>query len=86
MADELDELHGHEVDALRSDKETGQSGGKSEVQKLGDSPKCRRVLKGHFGKVYAMHWSGDAASQAGSGSGSGSAGSVSGTGAAGTGG
>merc|ERR1719281_1512586 len=22
-------------------------------------PKCRRVLKGHFGKVYAMHWSGD---------------------------
>jgi len=22
-------------------------------------PKCRKVLKGHFGKVYAMHWSGD---------------------------
>lgn len=22
-------------------------------------PKCRKVLKGHFGKVYAMHWAGD---------------------------
>ncbi|CAH0513821.1 unnamed protein product [Peronospora belbahrii] len=23
------------------------------------SPKCRRVLKGHFGKIYAMQWSSD---------------------------
>lgn len=25
---------------------------------LGPAPKLRRTLKGHFGKVYAMHWSG----------------------------
>lgn len=28
------------------------------AQSLLPSIKCRRVLKGHFGKVYAMHWSG----------------------------
>lgn len=26
---------------------------------LGSLPKLRRLLKGHFGKVYAMHWSGN---------------------------
>lgn len=26
---------------------------------LSPNPKYRRILKGHFGKVYAMHWSGD---------------------------
>lgn len=26
---------------------------------LGPAPKMRRPLKGHFGKVYAMHWSGN---------------------------
>lgn len=26
---------------------------------LGAVPKMRRTLKGHFGKVYAMHWSGN---------------------------
>ena len=29
------------------------------VQPLGPIPKMRRTLKGHFGKVYAMHWSGN---------------------------
>lgn len=43
----------------RSEKENGQIQGGGTCEKLGDSPKCRRVLKGHFGKVYAMHWSGD---------------------------
>lgn len=32
--------------------------GKS-VKPLGSNLKIRRNLKGHFGKVYAMHWSGD---------------------------
>lgn len=32
--------------------------GKS-IPSLGPLPKCRRILKGHFGKVYAMNWSGD---------------------------
>lgn len=26
---------------------------------LGPIPRARRILKGHFGKVYAMHWAGD---------------------------
>ncbi len=31
----------------------------SDLKELGNPLKLRRVLKGHFGKVYAMHWSGD---------------------------
>jgi guanine nucleotide-binding protein G(I)/G(S)/G(T) subunit beta-1 len=30
-----------------------------DVKVLGSGLKPRRVLKGHFGKVYAMHWAGD---------------------------
>ena len=29
------------------------------VINLGPTPKVRRTLRGHFGKVYALHWSGD---------------------------
>lgn len=32
---------------------------KKDLKNLGPGLKARRVLKGHFGKVYAMHWSGD---------------------------
>jgi len=28
------------------------------LRQLVPNPKPRRLLKGHFGKVYAMHWSG----------------------------
>ncbi len=31
----------------------------SEMKGIGNPLKLRLVLKGHFGKVYAMHWSGD---------------------------
>ena len=31
----------------------------ADLKSLGPALKQRRVLKGHFGKVYAMHWSGD---------------------------
>lgn len=30
---------------------------------LGMIPKVRRILKGHFGKVYAMHWAGDSSNR-----------------------
>lgn len=30
-----------------------------DLKNLGPGLKARRVLKGHFGKVYAMHWAGD---------------------------
>jgi guanine nucleotide-binding protein G(I)/G(S)/G(T) subunit beta-1 len=33
------------------------AGGKAGA--LGATPKVRRTLKGHFGKVYAMHWAGN---------------------------
>jgi guanine nucleotide-binding protein G(I)/G(S)/G(T) subunit beta-1 len=29
------------------------------LRPLVSTPKPRRLLKGHFGKVYAMHWSGN---------------------------
>lgn len=38
-----------------SRKSTKGNGGGS----LGPLPKVRRLLKGHFGKVYALHWAGD---------------------------
>lgn len=28
-------------------------------RELGPPPKCKRLLQGHYGKVYAMHWAGD---------------------------
>ncbi|KAG5178676.1 WD40-repeat-containing domain protein [Tribonema minus] len=31
----------------------------ADLKSLGSGLKQRRVLKGHFGKVYAMHWAGD---------------------------
>lgn len=31
---------------------------KKDLKNLGPGLKARRVLKGHFGKVYAMHWAG----------------------------
>lgn len=30
-----------------------------ELKGLMNQPRVRRILKGHFGKVYAMHWSGN---------------------------
>eukprot|EP01036_Dinobryon_divergens_P045445 gene45445-60713_t len=53
-----------QLDKAREQKMDGYPGiakhaaGKS-VSALGSLPKVRRVLKGHFGKVYAMNWAGD---------------------------
>jgi guanine nucleotide-binding protein G(I)/G(S)/G(T) subunit beta-1 len=51
-----------EINKVRSEKEDGEMGdvasGKT-LKMVSGMPKCRRILKGHFGKVYAMHWSGD---------------------------
>lgn len=51
-----------EISKIRAEKEDGEmtdvAEGKS-LKGLSQMPKCRRILKGHFGKVYAMHWSGD---------------------------
>lgn len=46
---------------IRASKENGLMGdcSTSSLSPLGPSLKDKRTLKGHFGKVYAMHWSGD---------------------------
>ncbi|CAM9535742.1 unnamed protein product [Phaeothamnion confervicola] len=52
-----------EISKAQNDKKDATiaevAGKKSDLKGLGPTPKHRRVLKGHFGKVYAMHWSGD---------------------------
>jgi guanine nucleotide-binding protein G(I)/G(S)/G(T) subunit beta-1 len=51
-----------EISAARDTKQDGTvsqvMAGKT-LPALAAQPKCRRFLKGHFGKVYAMHWAGD---------------------------
>lgn len=42
---------------LHTMRERGE--GETKLKELGATPKCRRVLQGHYGKVYAMHWGGD---------------------------
>lgn len=53
----------NEVTKIREGKTDGFDGLKSiagsKAAALGALPKLRRTLKGHFGKVYAMHWSGN---------------------------
>jgi len=51
-----------EIQDIKASKETGlmeDSPKRNEVPPLGPLLKDKRTLKGHFGKVYAMHWSGD---------------------------
>ncbi|CAM9164308.1 unnamed protein product, partial [Choristocarpus tenellus] len=43
----------------KKDCSINDAAGRKDLKNLGPGPKIRRVLKGHFGKVYAMHWSGD---------------------------
>lgn len=51
-----------EIARVRESKQDGTMSkaltGKN-VPSFGNLPKARRFLKGHFGKVYAMHWAGD---------------------------
>lgn len=51
-----------QITKVRNDKDVGGLEHVSGLQELPPSvnvPKQRRILKGHFGKVYAMHWAGD---------------------------
>lgn len=43
----------------KKDCSINDAAAKKDLKNLGPGLKARRVLKGHFGKVYAMHWSGD---------------------------
>ena len=51
------------MESVKSKKSAGYDGIKElasgQAQALGPAPKLRRQLKGHFGKVYACHWSGN---------------------------
>jgi guanine nucleotide-binding protein G(I)/G(S)/G(T) subunit beta-1 len=52
-----------QVKKAKDEKSAGYDGLKAaaagKIAPLGPLPKVRRQLKGHFGKVYAMHWSGN---------------------------
>jgi guanine nucleotide-binding protein G(I)/G(S)/G(T) subunit beta-1 len=51
-----------QVESSQAEKLNGYEGLNSKatgVAQLGPTPKVRRTLRGHFGKVYALHWSGD---------------------------
>ena len=52
-----------EVEQFRNDKLVNYGGisafVKSDANPVAPPPKNRRTLRGHFGKVYALHWSGD---------------------------
>jgi guanine nucleotide-binding protein G(I)/G(S)/G(T) subunit beta-1 len=51
-----------QVSKAQEQKMSGYTGIKNvaagKATALGPAPKVRRTLKGHFGKVYALHWSG----------------------------
>jgi len=51
-----------QITSMRDEKANGQLPeivAERSVKSPGAMPRCRRILKGHFGKVYAMHWAGD---------------------------
>jgi guanine nucleotide-binding protein G(I)/G(S)/G(T) subunit beta-1 len=52
------ELSAEQKSKLKGWKSLASLADSSTVRALVGNPKPRRILKGHFGKVYAMHWSG----------------------------
>lgn len=52
-----------EIEGLNNSDDDGQAlqnySQENAVEKLSCNLKCGRVLKGHFGKIYSMHWSSD---------------------------
>jgi len=58
---ECEELR-KKIDALRGDEDENHLQVVSAEKSIGETAltlKARKVLKGHFGKIYAMHWSSD---------------------------
>lgn len=58
------EMFKEKISELRGDPEAPEQPLQVQATKQGVSPvvctmKQRRILKGHFGKIYAMHWGGD---------------------------
>lgn len=60
LKDEIDKAREAKKDKTMA-QVAGAAGGAKSIRKP-PSTKLRRTLKGHFGKVYAMHWSGDSQS------------------------
>src|SRR5690349_6045867 len=60
MSDVKDQLK-QLKERLEQIKKAKDDGAFETTRSTASLPKQRRVLKGHFGKVYAMHWSGKAA-------------------------
>jgi guanine nucleotide-binding protein G(I)/G(S)/G(T) subunit beta-1 len=53
-----DKIEKHRGDS-EGDQPLAETASKKGVVKVGVSLKQRRILKGHFGKIYAMHWAAD---------------------------
>ncbi len=50
--------HAIQVEKVRIDNSKDFATSK-DLRGIINQPRVRRILKGHFGKVYAMHWSGN---------------------------
>jgi len=54
-----DKIEKHRGDPEAMDQPLAQLATKQSLPKVAVNMKQRRILKGHFGKIYAMHWSSD---------------------------
>jgi len=59
IAELKDKIEKHRGDPEAMDQPLAQLATKQSLPKVGVNMKQRRILKGHFGKIYAMHWSSD---------------------------
>lgn len=57
LTDEIIELRGDPDDPVQPLSSAGNNSGFPNVRN--HVPKFRRILKGHFGKIYSMHWASD---------------------------
>ena len=53
LKEQIEALHAEKNDGTMSD---GRASSGQALKGVATKPEIRRVLKGHFGKVYAMHW------------------------------
>jgi len=59
LKSQISQVKDERNDGTMRDATTDWTAKSAALKQLAPVPKCRRILKGHFGKVYAMHWSGD---------------------------
>jgi guanine nucleotide-binding protein G(I)/G(S)/G(T) subunit beta-1 len=58
LKSQISQVKDERNDGTMRDATTDWTAKSAALKQLAPVLKCRRILKGHFGKVYAMHWSG----------------------------